>query len=163
QIATLGRGARPRRRRRGDRRAALPFASYAQVSYEALGGIVDLAISPSHAQLIREGLLAFQVQSSVWVAQPNEQSALQPSPTRIVLKENPLTAQTDRRSIYLSEGEKSEFQISVKNRGKPAPAANVLIVKYNPPDALRPPVDAIPANLPQVVNVLNGHGTVITV
>jgi hypothetical protein len=144
-------------------KAVLTYVQYAQASYEKGGGIVDLPLAAGQNQTISNGLLAFQADPSVWVALQDANGNFHPNPSPIILTETPLTAQTDRRSIYLNENETTTFQISVKNKGKPAPGANVLIVKYNPPDALGGPVNAIPASGPQVVNITNGQQTVITV
>lgn len=143
--------------------ATLSYAKYAQANYEQAGGVVDLSINPQQAPLLKAGQIVFQAQPAVWVAQMDDQGNMHPSPSQVILAETPLTAQTDRRSIYLNEGDASTFQISVKNLGKPAAGASVLIVKYNPPDAEAGPVNAIPAGGPQVVNVTNGQATVITV
>jgi len=141
--------------------ATLSSKCYAQANYEKAGGIVDLQLNKT--QLVRDGLIAFRVQRDVWVGQPDADGNMQPSKSRIVLLETPLTAQTDQRGIYLNEGETTAFRISVKNKGKPAPGTNLLVVKYNPPDALTGPVNAVPAGGPQVVNILNGTATVISV
>ena len=145
------------------RLATLSFAKYEQANYEKAGGIVDLPVNAAQANLIRDGLIAFQADPAVWVALADAANKMHPNPSQIILVETPLTAQTDRRSIYLNENESTAFQISVKNKGKPAPGANVLIVKYNPPDAEAGPVNAIPTTAPQVVNITNGQQTVITV
>jgi hypothetical protein len=143
--------------------ATLTSASYAQANYENAGGIVDLPINPQQASLLKDGQIVFLAQPGVWVATADSQGNLQPSKTQVILAETPLTAQTDSRAIYLNEGESSSFQISVKNRGKPAAGASVLIVKYNPPDATSNTVNAIPAGALQVVNITNGQPIVVTV
>jgi hypothetical protein len=143
--------------------ATLPYSSYAQISYEQGGGIVDLPFAPALAQPIREGTLVFQVGPSVWVAEADASGKLQPTKDRSVLVEQPFTAQTDRRGVYLNEGETAQVPIRVCYRGQPAAGAKVLVVKYNPPDALFGPVDAIPAQGPQVVDITNGESSTITV
>jgi hypothetical protein len=143
--------------------ATLTSASYAQANYENAGGIVDLPINSQQASLLKDGQIVFLAQPGVWVATADSQGNLQPSKTQVILAETPLTAQTDSRGIYLNEGESSSFQISVKNRGKPAAGASVLIVKYNPPDATSSTVNAIPAGALQVVNITNGQPIVVTV
>ena len=72
---------------------------------------------------MKDGQIVFLAQPGVWVATADAQGNLQPSKTQVILTETPLTAQTDSRAIYLNEGEASSFQISVKNRGKPAAGA----------------------------------------
>ena len=143
--------------------ATLPYTSYAQANYEKAGGIVDLPVKAGQAQLIRDGLITFEAQPSIWVAQMDANGNLQQTKSRVILTETPLTAQTDRRGIYLNEGETTAFRISVKSKGKLAPGTNVLVVKYNPPDALGGPVNAVPTSGPQVVDILNGTATVISV
>jgi hypothetical protein len=145
--------------------ATLPYPQYAQAAYMGGGGIVDLPFDPTHAQAIRDGLLEFQAQPSVWVAKQTGPDQFERSLTQTVLAETPLTAQTDQRSIFLNEGEKTTFQISVKNKGAPASGANVLILKYNPPDPPNPysNADAVPANAAQVVNFINGQRMIVTV
>lgn len=143
--------------------ATLPSASYAQANYENAGGIVDLPINPQQAPLLKDGQIVFLAQPGVWVATMDSQGNLQQTESRVILAETPLTAQTDSRGIYLNEGETSSFQISVKDRGKPAAGASVLIVKYNPPDTTSNPVNAIPVGAPQVVNITNGRPFVVTV
>jgi hypothetical protein len=143
--------------------ATLSFSSYGEAGYQHGGGIADLPFDPKLAQQIRDGALAFQVQPSVWVAEPIGPGKYKPTDIRTVLVEQPFTAQTDRRSIYLNEGEGTEFKISVKYKGKPAPGASLLVVKYNASDDASASVDAIPANGPQVVDIANGQIKVITV
>jgi hypothetical protein len=143
--------------------ATLPYGGYAQTSYEKGGGIADVPFAPALAQLIRDGTLVFQVGPSVWVAEADASGKLQPTKNRTVLVEQPFTAQTDRRSVYLNEGETAQVPITVRYRGQPAAGAKVLVVKYNPPDALFGPVDAIPATGLQVVDITNGESSTITV
>lgn len=163
QVGVLSNGAFTQLTSASGPKVTLSYAQYAQQNYEKAGGGVDLPLAAGQADLIRNGLLAFQADPSVWVAVQDDDGKMHPSPNQIILTETPLTAQTDRRGIYLNENETTAFQISVKNKGKPAPGASVLIVKYNPPDALAGPVNAIPAQGPQVVNITNGQQTVITV
>jgi hypothetical protein len=148
-----------------NRPATLPYAQYAQQSYETKGGVVDLPLADKQKDMIRNGLLAFQAAPSIRVAVLDANGKpVKKNPSQIILTETPLTAQTDQRGIYLNENETATFQISVKSKGKPAPGASVLIVKYNPPDALTGPVNAIPADdKKQVVNITNGTPTKITV
>ena len=149
--------------RKQQSRADAALREYAQAKYEKAGGIVDLTVNAAQANLIRDGLIAFQADPSVWVALADANNNMHPNPSQVILVETPLTAQTDRRSIYLNENESTTFQISVKNKGKPAPGANVLVVKYNPPGRRSGPVNAIATNAPQVVNITNGQPAVITV
>jgi hypothetical protein len=148
--------------------AAFPYKSYSQAGYELGGGIVDLSITPAQAQQLRNGVMAFQVGSSVRVAKQvgrdtNGRPIYQQDANRTVLIEQPLTAQTDQRGIYLNEGETLEVQVSVRNMGRPAPGANLLVVRYCPPDG-GGSVDAIPVGAQnQVVDILNGQATILTV
>ncbi len=146
----------------------LSFAQYNQQAYEGGGGIVDLPLTDSQAQLVRSNPLAFSAPNA-WVAVQTGQDAngnpiYAKANTTVVALEQPLTAQTDRRSLYLEVGEKTAFTISVKNFGLPAAGVKVLILKYNPPDALAGPTDAISKGATnQVVNFTNGTPTVVTV
>lgn len=145
----------------------LSFAQYNQQAYESGGGIVDLPLTDSQAQLVRSNPLAFSAPNT-WVAvqtgaDANGNPIYAPAKTTVVTIEQPLTAQTDQRSMYLEVGGKTTFTISVKNLGVPAAGVNVLIVKYNQPDALPGPTNAISTNDPnQVVNFTNGAQAVVT-
>ena len=88
--------------------ATLSSKCYAQANYEKAGGIVDLQLNKT--QLVRDGLIAFRVQRDVWVGQPDADGNMQPSKSRIVLLETPLTAQTDQRGIYLNEGQSKDLR-----------------------------------------------------
>lgn len=141
----------------------LSYGQYNQQAYEGGGGIVDLPLTDSQAQLVRSNPLAFSAPDA-WVAVQNSDGSFSKATTAVVTLEQPLTAQTDQRSMYLNEGEKTAFTISVKNLGVPAAGVNVLIVKYNQPDALTGPTDAIALTAKnQVVNFTNGTPTVVTV
>jgi hypothetical protein len=146
--------------------ATLPYAKYNRAAYENGGGIVDLPTDPAQAKLIRDNPLVFQAPSA-WVAKGVRDAdghlVFEQVNTTVVMTEQLLTAQTNSRGIYLNEVEKTSFQISIKNKGLAAAGANVLIVKYNPPDAEFGPVVLIPADQPQVVNVRNGQQIVLTV
>jgi hypothetical protein len=141
----------------------LSYAQYNQQAYEGAGGTVDLPLSDSQAQLVRSNPLAFSAPDT-WVAVQNSDGSFSKATTTVVTLEQPLTAQTDQRSMYLNVGETTTFTISVKNLGVPAAGVNVLILKYNQPDALPGPTDAIPQSAKnQVVNFSNGTPTVVTV
>ncbi len=143
--------------------ATLSYAAYGQHNYETDGGIVDLPFDAALAQTIRDGLLVFQVQPNVWVAEQIGPRKFKQVATRSVMVELPLAAQTDQRGVYLNENGRGEVAVSVKLKGKPAPGASILVVKYNPPDAQGGPTTPIPESGPQVVNVVNGQSQVITI
>ncbi len=140
----------------------LSYAQYNQQAYEGAGGTVDLPLTDSQAQLVRSNPLAFSAPNA-WVAVQNGDGSFSKATTTLVTLEQPLTAQTDQRSMYLNAGEKTAFTISVKHLGAPAAGVNVLIVKYNQPDALGGPTNAISKDdANQVVNFTNGTRAVVT-
>jgi hypothetical protein len=144
----------------------LPYSAYNTAAYELGGGIVDVPFNPNLASAIRDGVLAFQVDQSVWVAEPLNTSppTYKQVATRTVMIETPLIAQTDQRGVYLNEGEQGEFQVSIKAKGKPAAGAMMRMVKYIPDsvgaDASLPP---IPTSANQVVNITSGQSAPISV
>jgi hypothetical protein len=87
-----------------------------------------------------------------------------------LLVEQPFMAQTDDRGIYLNEGEKTSFDVSVFFKGKPAKNAKLLVAKYapalgstNPMRYVNAPLTAIPAGDSQIVTITNGQTSKITV
>lgn len=128
--------------------ATLKYGDYNQGSYEKGAGILDIPFDPKHSKDIQNGTLIFQAKVQ--------------GATTIALLEQPWSAQTDDRGIYLNEGGSTSFEVSVRHRGQPAANAKLLIAKYapvltsNPLSYLNPPVNAIPAGGPQIVNVTNG-------
>jgi hypothetical protein len=72
------------------------------------------------------------------------------------LQEQPLTAATDTRGIYLDENRQTEFNVAVCNKGTLSPGTNVLIAKYDQNLSL------IPSTNTQFVNFTNGKQTTVT-
>src|ERR1700685_666411 len=142
------------------------FTAYDTASYEQGGGIVDVPFNPNLADAIRNGVLAFQVDPTVWVAEPlnTNPPTYKQVATRTVMIETPLVAQTDQRGLYLNEGEQAEFQVSIKAKGKPAAGAMMRMVKYIPDSvsatANLPP---IPTSANQVVNITSGQSAPISI
>jgi hypothetical protein len=120
--------------------ATISYEQYARAAYEARAGIVDLPFPDSGTEaLLKSGSLAIQVQG---------QTAL--------LEQN-LTAETDRRGIYLNQGERTEFEVVVTNNGARAAGVNVLIARYDAGLSL------IATGQPGLVNFTNGTAASITV
>jgi hypothetical protein len=141
--------------------ATLSYADYNESSYEKGGGILDIKFDPSPqkglAQKIKDGTLVVRAVA-----------ATSPPKTVDVLVEQPWSAQTDDRGIYLNEGQSKPFDVSVFFKGKRAPNAKLLIAKYAPALTSDPtsyvgaPVLAIAANGPQIVDITNGPTTTVS-
>lgn len=132
--------------------ATLAYTDYNQPSYETNGGIIDIKFDPGPngpAQKLKNGTLVVTAVAAT-------------SPPTVVkaLVEKPWSANTDDRGIYLNEGESKTFDVSVFFKGKRASNAKLMIAKYAPDltsGYVGPPVLAIAANAPQIVNVTNGQ------
>lgn len=107
--------------------AELSYGQYDEDSYKATAGLVDLPFDPQHAQAIKQGTLCFQVPQSVGTDPPSDKR---------ILVEQPLTAQSDRRSDYLDQNGKLSIPVGLRLKGEAAPGAQVLVARYNPPDGL---------------------------
>ena len=102
----------------------LPYTAYNTAAYEFGGGIVDVPFNPNLADAIRNGVLAFQVDPTVWVAEPlnTNPPTYKQVATRTVMIETPLVAQTDQRGLYLNEGEQANSRSASRRRASPPPA-----------------------------------------
>ena len=123
--------------------AQISYEQYQKSAYEASAGIVDIPFTPTPEllQQLQNGLLAIQVQGQTALAEQG----------------GGYTAQTDDRGLYLDEDQQKEFQLTVYQRGVPAPGAQTLIVKYDGNLSL------IPTDQPQLVNFTNGDRQTIQV
>ena len=144
--------------------AVIHYADYAEAKYEQAGGTLDIKFDPRLAKTIADGLLSCRV-----VQKETAEIAGKGKPVE-VLVEQPFSAQTDDRGIYLNEGEKTSFEVSVLFKGTPAKNAKLLVARYAPAlDSTDPmryvnaPVSAIPAGGPQIVTITNGQTSKITV
>ena len=88
----------------------ISYDDYGEAAYNTTAGIVDVSL----AGPLPPGTLAIQAQGIT------------------VLEEQPFTAQTDTRGIYLDEGGQTTFSIQVCDNGVPSPGANVMIARYGP-------------------------------
>lgn len=95
----------------------LDYSAYNKAAYEASAGIIDLEITAAQAQLLQTGTLVVQAGSG--------------SSAVTALAENPLSAQTDSRGIYLDQTGAQQFQITVQQQGNFAPGAKVMLVQYD--------------------------------
>lgn len=91
------------------------YDQYGMTAYETTAGIIDLKLPASVSGPLPDGTLVIQSQGL---------NALQ---------EQILSAETDTRGIYLDEGESTTFDITVCQRGVPAPNANVVVARYGSP------------------------------
>jgi len=120
--------------------AAINYAQYQQSAYEAKAGIIDIPFPNSGTgPLLQSGTIAIAVQG------------------QMALLEQPLTAETDTRGIYLDENEQVEFNVTVCQKGTPAQGINVLVAKYDSN------LNLIPSNQTQYVNFTNGEQTTVPV
>lgn len=94
--------------------AQIDYDAYSQASYEATAGIIDLPLPSSAVPLLQSGQpLAIQVQGQT------------------ALLEQPLSAQTDSRGIYLDQGASTTFDVTIYNLGVPDPNASILVAQYD--------------------------------
>ena len=97
----------------------IPYERYERSAYEASAGIIDIPFDANSAaaQSLKSGtaLLAIQMQGRTTLAE----------------QEGGLSAQTDRRGIYLDENEEAAIPITVYRSGMPAPGCQVLVAKYD--------------------------------
>ena len=119
---------------------AINYDEYQQSAYEARAGIIDIPF-PDYGtgNLLQSGALAIQVQGQT------------------ALLEQPLTAETDTRGIYLDENEQTTFDVTVCQTGAPTPAVNLLVAKYDSG------LNLIASDKPQLVNFTNGQQTTVPV
>ena len=119
---------------------AINYNQYQRSAYEAKAGIIDIPFPNSGTgPLLKSGMIALQVQC------------------QLALLEQPYTAETDTRGIYLDENEQSEFNVTVCQRGTPTAGVNLLIAKYDSN------LNLIPTNQTQYVNFTNGEQTTVPV
>jgi hypothetical protein len=143
----------------------IPYDQYQRSAYEASAGIIDIPFpNPGTAEQLKDGQLAIQVQgqsvsSTVPDVRKPEGAKLKVSSAGplIALTEQVYSAQTDTRGIYLDEGQRQEFQVSVFQNGAPAGGAQVLIAKFDNNLAL------IPTTQTQFVNFANGQQQIVLV
>jgi hypothetical protein len=120
--------------------ATIPYEKYARAPYEASAGIIDIPFPDSGTEaLLKSGSLAVQVAGQTALLELN------------------LTAETDRRGIYLNQGERTEFEVVVTNNGARAAGVNVLIARYDSGLSL------IATGQPGLVNFTNGNAASVTV
>jgi hypothetical protein len=103
------------------------YPQYAKAAYQASAGIVDIPFSqtldPSNTKkLLQYGTIAIQVQQPQGSNPPLAQTAL---------LEQQLSAQTDRRGIYLDQRETTSFDVAVYDFGSPSANTTVLIAQYD--------------------------------
>jgi hypothetical protein len=139
--------------------ATIPYADYAEAMYEQAGGTLDIKFDPGLAQTIADGVLVCRVASG----DPK-------GGTVDMLVEQPFMAQTDDRGIYLNEGEKTSFNVSVFYKGKPAPNVKLLVAQYapaldprNPMSYVNAAVTVLPTYLPQIIDITNGRTSVVPI
>jgi hypothetical protein len=129
---------------------SIPYEQYSTAAYEARAGIIDIPFpnSGTGAQL-KSGSLAIQVQRQT------------------VLVEQQYTAETDRRAIYLNEGEETAFDVVVYNGGVRAGAGvNVLVARYDGLNITTFGATSLPLIAtvnPQQVNFTNGQQSTVAV
>lgn len=120
--------------------ATIDYEQYQKTAYEASAGIIDIPFPDSCTDnLLQDGTLAIQVQGQT------------------ALLEQSLTAETDRRGIYLDQNGETEFQLQVCRMGEPSPGMNVMIARYDSNLSL------VPTDQPQLVDFTNGNQTTVTV
>jgi len=115
----------------------LPYTAYDRATYEAQGGIIDIWLdklagqdSDQLIEKIKAGRLAFSID------QHN-------GPVK-ALEEEPLTAVTDSRGIYLEEGESQTCTIQVLYKGAPPPpdmSLKLRVVQYVDVDGMPTLID----------------------
>lgn len=116
------------------------YVQYQQSAYEAKAGIIDIPFpNAGTGPLLQSGTIAIMVQG------------------QMALLEQPYTAETDTRGIYLDENEQAEFNVTVCQMGTPTPGINLLIAKYDSN------LNLIPTNQTQYVNFTNGEQTTVPV
>lgn len=129
---------------------SIPYEQYSRAAYEARAGIIDIPF-PDYGtgDLLRDNSLAIQIQQQT------------------VLVEQQYTAETDRRAIYLNEGEETSFDVVVYKGGARAGAGvNVLIARYdglNTQTFAATNLPLIGTDQPQQVNFTNGQQSTVTV
>lgn len=94
----------------------IPYSKYNQSAYEKSAGIVDvpLAGSAPSATKLKKGEL-------VLLARHNRRLT-------VAMREEPLTAQTDQRGVYIDEDSSQTITIRVNERGGPPPMGTQLIL-----------------------------------
>jgi len=91
---------------------ALTPADYNQKAYEATAGIVDLQVSSAEIEAATNGTLELvQVGSST-----------------VALAEEPITAETDQRGVYIDQTETQTITLNLYRQGEPATAAPIKVV-----------------------------------
>ncbi|HJP90449.1 MAG TPA: hypothetical protein VJ875_00745 [Pyrinomonadaceae bacterium] len=120
--------------------AAINYNQYQQSAYEAKAGIIDIPFPNSGTgKLLQSGTIAIKVQGQT------------------ALLEQPYTAETDTRGIYLDENEQAKFDVTVCQMGTPTPGINLMIAKYDSS------LNLIPTNQTQFVNFTNGEQTTVPI
>lgn len=97
----------------------LNYQDYDKQAYEKQAGIVDLTLNEKQLTAVQKGLLALATQD----CHGNFQT---------VLEEQPYTALTDDRGLYLNEETTQSCVIQVQHKGQiPPTGTQVLIAQYN--------------------------------
>ncbi|QFS42574.1 hypothetical protein [Nostoc sphaeroides] len=93
----------------------LNYSQYNQPAYEAQAGIVDIPLNDSQVNLVEQGQLAFQVNTT--------------GQSVTALKEVVYTALSDNRAFYLEQSDTNkQCVIQILYKGKPAPAGTKLLL-----------------------------------
>jgi hypothetical protein len=120
--------------------AQVQYEGYQQSAYQASAGIVDIPFpDPGTGALLQSGTLAIQAQGQA------------------ALVEQVLTAETDRRGIYLNQNEQARFDVQVCQSGTPAAGVNLLVARYDSSLSL------VQTDGAQLVDFMNGEQQTITV
>jgi len=123
--------------------ATINYNQYQQSAYDAKAGIIDIPFPDSGTgKLLENGMIAIQAQGQT------------------ALLEQPYTAETDTRGIYLDQNEQGKFDVTVCQMGIPAPGVNLLVAKYEPSEV---GLSLIPSNKPQLVNITNGQPVTVPI
>jgi len=120
--------------------ATIDYDQYQQSAYDAKAGIIDIPFPNSDTgKLLQNGAIAIRVEGQTGQT--------------YALLEQPYTAETDTRGIYLDENENAQFNVTVCAMGSPVLGVKLLVAKYEPSEV---GLSLIPSNKPQLVNITNG-------
>lgn len=118
----------------------IPYSQYQQSAYEAKAGIIDIPFQSSTlGPLLKSGSIVILAQGQT------------------ALLEQPYTAETDTRGIYLNKNEKVGFDVTVCQVGRPTAGVKLLVAKYDSG------LNLIPSTADQYVNFSNGTQTTVPI